>query len=192
MTAADADEVLAFSTQDDWAGWLAANHDTSTGLWLKHAKAASGIPSVTYAEAVEVALCWGWIDGQKRTFDDQHWLQRYSPRRPKSVWSKINVGKVEALIAEGRMQPAGLREVERAKADGRWAAAYESQSTATVPDDLQAALDADPVAAQEFAGLSSSNRYAILFRVHNAKMPETRARRIEKFVAMLRAGERLY
>lgn len=192
MTAADADEVLAFATQDDWAGWLGANHDTSTGLWLKHAEAASGISSVTYAEAVEVALCWGWIDGQKRKFDDQHWLQRYSPRRRKSVWSKINVGKAEALIAAGRMQPAGLREVERAKADGRWDAAYAGQSTATVPDDLQAALDADPAAAEAFAGLNSSNRYAILFRVHNAKKPETRARRIEKFVAMLRAGERLY
>ena len=191
MTAAD-DPVLPFESQDDWAAWLADNHDSSTGLWLKLAKAGSGQPTVTYAEAVESALCWGWIDGHKKKLDDTHWIQRFTPRRPRSKWSKINRDKAEKLIADGRVQPPGLREVERAKADGRWDAAYDSQRTATVPDDLQAALDADPVAAEAFAGLNSSNRYAILYRVHDAKRPETRARRIEKFVAMLRAGERLY
>jgi uncharacterized protein YdeI (YjbR/CyaY-like superfamily) len=186
------DPVLGFESQGDWAAWLAGNHDTSSGLWLKIAKAGSGLPTVTYAEAVESALCWGWIDGQKRKLDDAHWLQRFTPRRARSVWSKINREKAEALIAAKRMQPPGLAEVERAKADGRWDAAYDGQRTATVPEDLQAALDADPAAAKAFAELDSTNRYAILYRVQDAKRAETRARRIEKFVAMLKAGERLH
>jgi uncharacterized protein YdeI (YjbR/CyaY-like superfamily) len=143
-------------------------------------------------EALHAALCFGWIDGQARGGDDSFYLQRFTPRRARSIWSKRNRDFVTALIESGRMQPAGLREVERAKADGRWDAAYDAPSTATVPDDLQAALDASPAAAELFAGLSSQNRYAILHRVQTAKKPETRARRIEKFVAMLARGETLY
>ncbi|MDP9239398.1 MAG: YdeI/OmpD-associated family protein [Actinomycetota bacterium] len=184
--------VLTFASADDWAAWLAEEHDSSDGLWLKMAKRETGIASVTYAEAVEVALCYGWIDGQKASAEKGHWLQRFTPRRPRSKWSKVNCGKATALIESGRMQPAGLREVERAKADGRWEAAYEPPSTAFVPDDLVAALAAEPAAAAAFATLNSANRYAILFRIHDAKRPETRARRIAKFVDMLGRGEKLY
>lgn len=159
---------------------------------VKIAKKASGIPSVTYAEALEVALCYGWIDGQRNRFDDQWFLQRFTPRRPRSNWSKVNCAKVERLMEEGRMRPPGLAEVERARADGRWAAAYDAPSTATVPDDLQRALDRNPAAAAFFATLNSQNRYAILYRIQDAKKPETRARRIEKFVAMLDEGTRIH
>ncbi len=156
------------------------------------AKKASGIPSVTHAEALDVALCYGWIDGQRNSFDDRWFLQRFTPRRARSNWSKVNCAKVERLIEEGRMQAAGLAEVERARADGRWDAAYDAPSTATVPDDLQRALDDNPAAAACFATLNSQNRYAILYRIQDAKKPETRARRIEKFVAMLNEGTTLY
>ena len=142
--------------------------------------------TVSYAEALDVALCFGWIDGQKRPLDDDYWLQRFTPRKPGSKWSKINRGKAEALITAGRMRPAGLREVEAAKADGRWAAAYDGQGTATVPDDLRQALDADEDAAAFFATLNRANRYAILYRIHEARKPQTRAARIARFVAMLR------
>jgi uncharacterized protein YdeI (YjbR/CyaY-like superfamily) len=171
---------------------LAVEHVTSTGLWLKLAKKGCPDPSVSYAEALDVALCFGWIDGQKRPVDDQYWLQRFTPRKPRSKWSKINCAKVDALVAAGRMRPAGLREVEQAKADGRWEAAYAGQGTATVPEDLQRALDQDEKAAEFFATLDSGNRYAILYRIQEAKRPETRARRIEKFVAMLRARETVH
>ncbi len=159
---------------------------------IKIAKKASGIPTVTHAEALDVALCYGWIDGQRDSFDDQWFLQRFTPRRPRSNWSKVNCAKVERLIEEGRMQPPGLAEVERARADGRWAAAYDAPSTATVPDDLQRALDQSPAAAAFFATLNSQNRYAILYRIQDAKKPETRARRIEKFMAMLEDGTKIY
>jgi uncharacterized protein YdeI (YjbR/CyaY-like superfamily) len=184
--------TIAFASRDDWAEWLTEHHDADEGVWLKLAKKGSGIASVTQAEAVEVALCFGWIDGQAKPVDDDYWLQRFTPRRARSRWSKINRDRATALIERGEMHPAGLREVERAKADGRWDAAYASPSTATVPDDLQAALDADDEASAFFATLDSANRYAILYRVQDAKRPETRARRIEKYVAMLREHRKIH
>jgi uncharacterized protein YdeI (YjbR/CyaY-like superfamily) len=184
--------VLPFASKAAWGEWLAANHATSKGVWLKLAKAGSGIPSVTYAEAVDVALCHGWIDGQKDAYDQAWWLQRFTPRTPRSKWSKINCAKVEALMAAGEMRPAGLTEVEQARADGRWAAAYDSPRTATVPEDLAAALDANPEAAAFFATLKGTSRYAVLFRIHDAKRPATRAKRIEQFVEMLARGEAPY
>jgi uncharacterized protein YdeI (YjbR/CyaY-like superfamily) len=184
--------IVAFASQEEWAVWLAAEHASATGIWIKFAKKASGIPTVVYAEALEVALCYGWIDGQTRRVDGDFYLQRFTPRTARSKWSKINCGKVTALIEQGKMQPAGLREVERAKADGRWEAAYDAPSTATVPEDLQQELDRTPAAAAYFATLDSQNRYAILHRIQDAKKPETRARRIEKFVAMLAEGRKIY
>ena len=184
--------IMAFESQEAWEQWLETNHGESQGLWVKIAKKDTGIPTVTYAEAVTLALCFGWIDGQRRGFDDQYFLQKFTPRRPKSVWSKINRDKVLELIAQGKMREAGLREVERAKADGRWDAAYESQSSITVPDDLQAALDANPTAKAFFDTLSSQNRYAILYRLSTAKKAETRQKRLEQFIAMLNANEKFY
>ena len=184
--------IVAFISQDEWESWLREQHTESNGLWLKIAKKGSGNDSVTYAEALDVALCYGWIDGQKGAFDGHWWLQRFTPRRARSRWSKVNTTHVERLIAEGRMQPAGLLEVERAKADGRWDAAYEAQSSATVPDDLQAALDENEAARGFFATLNSANRYAIIYRVQDAKRPETRARRIRTFVEMLSEGKILF
>ncbi|MEQ7011162.1 YdeI/OmpD-associated family protein [Actinopolymorpha sp. B17G11] len=184
--------VLSFPTTVAFGAWLADHHETSAGLWLKIARKGSGGQSVTYAEAVDLALCHGWIDSQAKSFDDAHWLQRFTPRKPRSKWSKVNCDKVTRLIESGEMRPAGLREVERAKADGRWDAAYDSPRTATVPDDLQAALEREAVAREFFAGLDSRNRYAILHRIADAKKPETRARRIEKYVTMLASKEKLY
>ena len=184
--------VVRFETTDAWQDWLDANHATSTGLWIKLAKKESGIPSVTYSEALDVALCYGWIDGQKASLDAQFWLQRFTRRSRRSKWSKINTAKVDALKAQGRMKPAGLREVEAAQADGRWEAAYGSQSTIPVPEDLRARLDENPEARASFERLSSRNRYAILYRIQDAKKPETRARRIEQFIAMLTEGKTIY
>jgi uncharacterized protein YdeI (YjbR/CyaY-like superfamily) len=184
--------IIAFASPEEWEAWLAQQHASSSGLWLKMAKKATGIPSITYEQALDVALCYGWIDGQKDSFDEQYWLQRFTPRRPKSRWSKVNREKVTALLAGGRMKPAGLREVERAQSDGRWDAAYDRQSVATVPTDLQLALDQNDRAREFFATLNSANRYAILYRIAEAKTPETRARRIEKFVAMLNEGQKLH
>lgn len=184
--------IVAFISQDEWESWLRERHTESNGLWLKIAKNGTGDASVTYAEALDVALCYGWIDGQKGAFDEHWWLQRFTPRRARSRWSKVNTTHVERLIAAGRMQPAGLLEVERAKADGRWDTAYEAQSSATVPDDLQAALDENEAARGFFATLNSANRYAIIYRVQDAKRPETRARRIRTFVEMLGDGKTLY
>jgi uncharacterized protein YdeI (YjbR/CyaY-like superfamily) len=185
-------EQRGFASQDEWREWLAQHHADADGVWIKFAKKASGIPTVTYAEAVEVALTYGWIDGQAKGIDELHYLQRFTPRRAQSVWSKINRTKAEALIESGAMQPAGLAEVERAKADGRWARAYDSPRTAIVPDDLRAALDADPVAAKFFESLDGNNRYAILHRIQGAKRAETRASRIAKFVDMCRRGETVH
>jgi uncharacterized protein YdeI (YjbR/CyaY-like superfamily) len=185
-------ETRAFASAEEWEAWLRDHHDTVPGIWIRFAKKGSGVPTVTYLEALHAALCFGWIDGQARSLDDAAYVQRFTPRRARSIWSKRNRDFATALIEAGRMQPAGLREVERAKADGRWDAAYDAPSTATVPEDLQRALDASPAAAEFFATLNSQNRYAILHRVQTAKRPETRARRIEKFVAMLDAGETLY
>jgi uncharacterized protein YdeI (YjbR/CyaY-like superfamily) len=184
--------TLAFATQQDWEAWLDEHHAETPGLWLKIAKQAAGRPSVTYAEALESALCYGWIDGQKASFDDAHWLQKFTPRRARSGWSRVNREKATALIAAGRMRPAGLNEVERAKADGRWDAAYDSQRAITVPADLQSALDAEPEAKAFFATLDSHNRYAVLYRIQTAKKPETRAARIQTFVEMLAQRRKLY
>jgi uncharacterized protein YdeI (YjbR/CyaY-like superfamily) len=184
--------VIAFESQHAFEAWLAEHHETAPGLWIKIAKRATGIPTVTHAQALDRALCYGWIDGQRDRFDDTWFLQRFTPRRPRSKWSKVNRDKVTALIASGEMKPAGQREIDRAKADGRWDAAYDAQSNATVPPDLQAAFDENPKAAEFFATLTGSNRYAVLYRIQDAKRPETRARRIEKFVAMLNEGKTLY
>ena len=184
--------ILPFDGRASWDAWLEENHATSDGLWLKIAKKGSGIETVSYAEALDVALCYGWIDGQKGKFDDRYWLQRFTPRRPRSKWSKVNREKVTKLIESGGMKPAGLREVERAKADGRWDAAYEAQSKATVPEDLLQALEGNQRAREFFATLDKANRYAILYSIQDAKKPETRARRIEKYVAMLAEGKKLY
>ncbi len=157
-------------------------------MWVKFAKKGSGVQSVSYGDAVESALCFGWIDGQMKSLDERFYLQRFTPRRRRSSWSKVNVEKATALIEAGRMRPAGLAEIERAKADGRWDAAYEPPSKITVPEDLERALDANPKARAAFDALDSQNRYLILYRVHGAKRPETRARRIAQFVAQLAEG----
>jgi uncharacterized protein YdeI (YjbR/CyaY-like superfamily) len=164
---------------------------TSDGIWLKFAKKGSGIASVTYAEAVEVGLCYGWIDSHTLSLDERFYLQKFTPRRARSKWSRINRDKVEELTRQGRMRPAGLAEVDRAKHDGRWEAAYAPPVSAEVPDDLQQALGANAKAAEFFSTLNKSNRYAILYQLQDAKKPETRTRRLEKFVAMLERGEKL-
>jgi uncharacterized protein YdeI (YjbR/CyaY-like superfamily) len=184
--------VLPFASPETFREWLQEHHATSKGIWLKIAKKGSGTTSVTYPEALEEALCHGWIDGQKGALDEVFFLQRFTPRGPRSKWSKINVEKAEALIKARRMRAAGLAEVEKAKADGRWEAAYDPQSQATVPEDLQEALDKNPKAAAFFATLTGANRYAVLYRIHEAKKPETRAKRIEKFVAMLERHETVH
>ena len=184
--------ILPFASKKKWADWLAKQHDKSAGVWLKLAKKGSEIPSLTYDEALEVALCYGWIDGQKKGFDDKFWLQKFTPRGPKSIWSKINTEKAEKLIKSGEMKLAGLSAIELAKQDGRWDAAYESQKNISVPDDFQAALDKNAKAKAFFTTLNSVNRYAILFRIHNVKRAETRTRRIQQFMEMLERGEKLY
>ncbi|HSK87809.1 MAG TPA: YdeI/OmpD-associated family protein [Anaerolineales bacterium] len=184
--------VLPFESKKKWADWLARQHDKSPGVWLKLSKKDSGIPSVTRDEALDIALCYGWIDGQGKSFDDKYWLQKFTPRRPKSIWSKINTEKVERLITSGEMKPAGFRAIEAAKQDGRWEAAYASQKNITVPEDFQAVLNKNRKAKAFFATLKGASRYAILFRIHNAKKPETRAKRVQQFVEMLERGEKLH
>ena len=181
-----------FASQRSWETWLRKHHESSDGVWLLIAKSGADSPTVGYAEALETALCFGWIDGQKKGLDARHWLQRFTPRRARSIWSKSNRAKALALIEQGRMQPAGVREVERAQADGRWDDAYDSPSTATVPPDLQAALDTDANAKAFFDALDGANRYAVLWRVQTAKKAETRAKRIAQFVAMLARHEKLH
>lgn len=188
----DALPTLAFATQQEWEAWLDVHHADTPGLWLKIAKKEAGERSVTYAEALEGALCYGWIDGQKAALDDQHWLQKFTPRRSKSIWSKANREKAEALVAAGRMRAAGLHQVELAQADGRWESAYDGQSTMSVPEDFQRALDHHAAAQEFFAGLNSANRYAILFRIHAAKKPATRAARIQQFIEMLARHENIH
>ncbi len=175
-----------------WDTWLAKNHASSRGIWMRLAKKNSGLRSITYKEALEAALCYGWIDGQRRSESETTWLQKFAPRRPRSIWSKINREAAAELIERGCMKPAGLAAVEQAKRDGRWATAYEGQKKAAVPGDLQAALDKNPKAKAFFATLDSKNRYAVLFRIHTAKKAETRARRIEQFVGMLASHEKLH
>lgn len=189
---ADELPIHLFADPGELEAWLEENGDTCDGAWLKIAKKGTGKRSVTYAEALELALCFGWIDSQKRGFDEAYFLQRFTPRRPRGRWSKINREKAEALIAADRMRPTGLAEVEAAKADGRWEAAYAGQRTAEVPDDLRRELDASPAAAEFFAGLDSANRYAIVYRLNEAKKPATRERRLRKFVAMLERGEKIH
>jgi uncharacterized protein YdeI (YjbR/CyaY-like superfamily) len=184
--------IQLFERPRDWDAWLDESHASSPGVWLRLAKKGAGLQSVTYAEALEVALCHGWIDGQKKAYDDSSWLQKFTPRGPSSIWSKVNREKAEALIRDGRMKPAGLQAMERAKSNGRWDAAYDSAGAATVPDDLQAALDRNPKAKAFFATLTGNNRYAILFRTQTAKKAETRARRIQQFVEMLERHEKIY
>ncbi len=181
--------IAHFESPEAWQSWLETHHGDSDGLWLKIAKAGRGVRSVSYAQALDVALCFGWIDGQKGKLDDEYWLQRFTPRKPGGKWSKINTEKATELIAQGRMRPPGLREVEQAKADGRWQAAYDSQSRASVPEDLQRKLDGNPAARDFFATLDSHSRYVILYRIHNAS-PRTRAKRIDEFVDMLAAGKK--
>lgn len=184
--------VIMFEKPQDWADWLAENYDTSAGVWMQIAKKASGIASISYDEALEVSLCYGWIDGQKKSHDETSWLQKFTRRGRKSIWSKINREKAQKLIESGQMKPAGLKAVEAAQQDGRWAAAYDSQSRAAVPADFQAELDKNPEVRDFFATLESRNRYAILHRIHTAKKAETRARRIQQFVEMLARREKLY
>lgn len=186
------DTPLECSNAASWARWLKRHHASAAGVWLRIAKKDSGIASIDYAAALEEALCHGWIDGQRKSDDAQYFQQRFTPRTARSMWSQINRAKVLKLIEDGRMLPAGLAEIDRAKADGRWDAAYEAASVATVPPDLQAALDANKKAAKFFVTLNAQNRYAVLFRIQGAKKPETRARRIEKFVEMLAKGEKIH
>jgi uncharacterized protein YdeI (YjbR/CyaY-like superfamily) len=184
--------TLHCKTTKSWVTWLAKHHASSAGIWLQIAKKDSGIASTTHAEALEAALCQGWIDGQRNALDAQFFLQKFTPRRARSTWSKINCDKAMALIASGRMQAAGLAEVERARADGRWDAAYDAQSKITVPDDLAALLAKKAKAKAFFESLDSRNRFAILFRLQTAKKAETRERRLALFFAMLQRGEKIY
>jgi len=186
------DQIRLFATASAWESWLAKNHRTSPGLWLRLAKKGSDLRSVTYAEALEIALCYGWIDGQKRGESDQAWLQRFLPRSGKSIWSKINREKALALILSKRMKPAGHEAIDAAKKNGMWDSAYDSPKSAQVPADFQAALNASPRARDFFRALDSANRYAVLFRIQKHEQAETRARKIREFVEMLERGERIH
>lgn len=182
------DEPIFFPTGAAFEAWLEANHDSADEIWVKIAKKATGVTSIDWKAGVEAALCFGWIDGKARRIDDDWYQQRFTPRRKRSLWSKLNTIKAEALIASGRMRPAGLAEVDRAKADGRWDAAYEGSATATIPEDLRTALAANAL-EQRFADLDAGNRFAIIHQIRTATRAETRARRIDKYVAMLKAGD---
>jgi uncharacterized protein YdeI (YjbR/CyaY-like superfamily) len=184
--------VLLFPSQEDWHTWLEDNHDQPQGVWLKHAKKSSGKESVSYQEALEEALCYGWIDSQKQAYDNDYYLQKFTPRGPRSVWSKINVAKVEALIKIGKIQPAGLAAINSAKQDGRWDDAYDSASANKIPEDFLAELDKNPKAKEFFGTLNKADVYAFSWRIQTAKKPETRKARIEKFIEMLSRGERLH
>ena len=188
----DPAKVREFADAKAFEAWLAGHHDKADEVWIKIHKVASGLPSITPKEAIDVALCWGWIDGIRKSFDANSYLQRYTPRRAKSIWSKINVENVERLIAEGLMTEHGLREVEAAKRDGRWDRAYASSREMELPDDLAAAIKADPAASAMLAKLTAQNRYALAFRLHNLKTAAARERKIGEFVAMLREGKTIY
>jgi len=192
VTVPHRDPIVSPASATAWEEWLEEHHRTSPGVWLKIPKKGSGVPGPTYAEALETAICFGWIDGQKAAHDELAWLQRFTRRGPRSKWSRINREKAVRLTAEDRMRPAGLEQVDLARGDGRWDAAYEPQSTATVPDDLAAELDRSPAAAAFFETLDRINRYAILYRIGDAKRPETRSKRIRRFVEMLERGEKLH
>lgn len=184
--------LLLFESTAAWSAWLDDHAGETPGVWLRIARKNAPLESLTYADALDVALCHGWIDSQKKGYDETSWLQKFTPRGPKSLWSRVNREKAQELMAAGRMRPAGLREVERAKEDGRWEAAYDSQRTATVPEDLRAELDRNPAAREFFAALDSANRYAILFRIQTARRPETRARKIAELVSMLARNEKIH
>ncbi|MCP3774891.1 YdeI/OmpD-associated family protein [Paenibacillus sp. MZ04-78.2] len=184
--------ILLFADQPSWEAWLEQNHAASTGVRLRLAKKQADVVTLTYQEALESSLCYGWIDSRKEAYDESTWLQRFTPRGAKSIWSKVNKDKAEALIASRRMQAPGLRAIEAAKQNGQWDKAYESQSRATVPDDLQSELDRNPQAKAFFESLDKQNRFAVLFRIHSAKKAETRAKRIQQFVTMLERGEKIY
>jgi uncharacterized protein YdeI (YjbR/CyaY-like superfamily) len=184
--------AFSFRTARSFETWLKKHHASSDGLWLRIAKVGSGEPSVTYPEAVEIALCWGWIDGQKKGLDERHFLQRFTPRRARSIWSKTNVDRIARLIEAGRMQAPGLAQFEAAQADGRCARAYDGARSSSVPDDLAAALDAEPGAKAFFSTIDAANRYAVLWRIQTAVKPETRARRVAQLVAMLARGETVH
>ena len=188
----DPGKVRTFKDADSFYKWLGKNHDKQDEVWIKIHKVASGLKSITPKEAIDVVLCWGWIDGLRKGFDDKSFLQRYSPRGKKGTWSQINVDNVARLIGDGRMTPHGLREVEAAKGDGRWARAYKSGKDMKIPDDLQAAIDAEPTAKAMLATLSAQNRFALAFRTHNMKTEAGRKKKIETFVAMLKRGETIY
>lgn len=184
--------VLSFRTTREWLGWLEKNHANSKGIWMKIAKGGSTVKSISYAEALEGALCYGWIDGQKKGYDSAAWLQKFTPRGPRSIWSKVNREKAQLLVDAGRMKPAGSQAIERAKANGQWEAAYDSQRSIEVPEELQKELEVRPRAMKFFQSLNSINRYAILHRIQTAKRPETRLRRVRQFVEMLEKGEKIH
>lgn len=184
--------VLSLVSPRAWESWLSKHHATSSGVWLKIVKKNSKMKGPSYEEALDAALCFGWIDGQKDVFDGDYWLQRFTPRTPRSKWSRINVEKAVRLTKQGRMRTAGLIQINEAKADGRWDAAYEPQGAASVPDDLRRALDKNRKARAFFESLDGRNRYAILYRIQDAKKPETRARRIQTYVAMLNEGRKIH
>lgn len=188
----DPDKVREFEDAESFYTWLRAHHDTADELWIKIHKTGSGLASITPKEAIDVVLCWGWMDAIRKSFDEQSFLQRYTPRKPKSIWSKINVDNVARLVAEGRMTEHGLRHVEAAKADGRWDRAYSAGKDMKIADDLQAAIDAEPAAKAMLAKLNEKNRFALVFRIHNVKTEAGRKRKIESFVEMLKRGETIY
>ncbi len=184
--------IISFKSPKEWASWLAKNHAKSSGLWLRLFKKDSGVVTVTYAEALDEALCYGWIDGQLDKYDDKSWLRKFTPRRPKSVWSKRNIEHVKRLIDAGKMKPAGLEEVEAAKADGRWGRAYDSPSAMQIPEDFLNALSKDKKAQAFFETLNKANTYAIAWRLQTAQKPKTRAKRVQAILAMLKRGEKLH
>lgn len=191
MPAADK-PILSFAEAIEFRAWLGEHHADHGGIWLRYFKKASGQPTILHAEAVDEALCWGWIDGQARPHDEVSWLVKFTPRGPRSIWSQVNVARIERLQAEGRLQPAGLAVVEAARADGRWQQAYASSSSFEMPEDFLAALAKRPKARAFFESLNKANRYALYHRLHTAKRPETRAKRLQEFLAMLQRGEKLH
>ncbi|MFD5698240.1 YdeI/OmpD-associated family protein [Streptomyces lasiicapitis] len=191
MDTLDGLPVLAFADRRALEEWLDAHHEDSPGVWLKLAKKASGVASVATDEVIDLELCFGWIDGQRRRLDETYFLQKITPRRPRGTWSKRNINRAEALIAEGRVRARGLAEIAAAKADGRWDAAYDAQAEATVPDDLAAALDAEPRARRTYDGLGRTDRYLVILRLQTARTARTRAARLERMVATLAAGEKV-
>jgi uncharacterized protein YdeI (YjbR/CyaY-like superfamily) len=184
--------VISFASLDEWRKWIAENHDKSNGVWLRFFKKDSGEKTVTYSEALEEALCYGWIDGQVNKFDDQSYIQRFTPRRPKSIWSKRNTEKAERLIREGKMKKAGMEQVELAKADGRWQQAYDSSTNMKLPEDFLQELSKNKKAKTFFEGLNKTNQYAIAWRLQTAKKPETREKRLKEILAMMREGKKFH